>query len=170
MMMDERGVLIRTRRLEGFHPQAFYRGRNVPLNPLFFSGFIQQESTFWRRSLWEKAGGFVDKSFRLAGDFELWSRFFLHASLYAVAVPLGIFRFQPGAYTANEMHNYLDVCRRVLSKSNAQPPRQMECRVRRGLRLLPHAVRRFTGLAYSAPIIDHGGRNGNWTILRDWFV
>ena|SRR5579864_2222870 len=56
--------------------------------------YIQQESTFWRRSLWEKAGGYVDDSGRWGhvADFELWVRFFRHAKLYPVDALMGGFR------------------------------------------------------------------------------
>jgi Glycosyl transferase family 2 len=54
--------------------------------------YIQQESTFWRRSLWEEAGGQVDDSRRIASDFELWVRFFRHAQLYTVDALIGGFR------------------------------------------------------------------------------
>ncbi len=54
--------------------------------------YIQQESTFWRRSLWERAGGRVDSSRRNASDFELWVRFFRHARLYPVDALIGGFR------------------------------------------------------------------------------
>jgi len=54
--------------------------------------YIQQEGIFWRRSLWEKAGGFIDVNFHLAADLELWSRFFIHAQLYYVNTLLGTFR------------------------------------------------------------------------------
>src|SRR5215813_560924 len=46
--------------------------------------YIQQESTYWRRSLWQRAGGYVHEGFRAEGDFELWVRFFRHAQLYPV--------------------------------------------------------------------------------------
>lgn len=54
--------------------------------------WIQQESTFWRRSLWERAGGSLNTDLKLAGDFELWHRFFRHASLYSTDALLGGFR------------------------------------------------------------------------------
>lgn len=56
--------------------------------------YIQQESTFWRRSLWEKAGGYVDASGRCGhvADFELWVRFFRYAKLYTVDALIGGFR------------------------------------------------------------------------------
>ena len=57
--------------------------------------YIQQESTFWRRSLWERAGGRVDDSRRNGNDFELWVRFFRHAKLYSVDALIGGFRSHP---------------------------------------------------------------------------
>lgn len=55
-------------------------------------GWIQQESCFWRRSLWEKAGGFVSDQYRFMVDGELWSRFFDHAPLVRVDCVLAGFR------------------------------------------------------------------------------
>ncbi len=55
------------------------------------SGF-QQESVFWRRSLWERAGGQLDQSLTCAADFDLWLRFFRLAPLYNVATLLAGFR------------------------------------------------------------------------------
>ncbi len=57
--------------------------------------YIQQESTFWRRSLWERAGGRVDDSRRNGSDFELWVRFFRFAKLYSVDALIGGFRSHP---------------------------------------------------------------------------
>ena len=56
-------------------------------------GTIQQESVFWRRSLWERAGGRLEDSLRLACDYELWLRFSRHAPLYHVSTVLAAFRF-----------------------------------------------------------------------------
>lgn len=61
---------------------------------LFNGRFIQQESVFWRRDLWERAGGFIDQSHSLAADFELWLRFFRHEQLYTTSFMLGGFRFR----------------------------------------------------------------------------
>ncbi|HCN91965.1 FkbM family methyltransferase [Hyphomonas sp. UBA5107] len=58
--------------------------------------WIQQESTFWRRSLWERAGGGLSRDIDLAVDFELWVRFFRHAELYTYQLPLGTFRYREG--------------------------------------------------------------------------
>jgi glycosyltransferase involved in cell wall biosynthesis len=52
---------------------------------------IQQESTFWRRRLWDAAGG-LDISLRYAADYDLWARFFAHADLCFVSCALAAFR------------------------------------------------------------------------------
>jgi glycosyltransferase involved in cell wall biosynthesis len=54
--------------------------------------WLQQESVFWRRSLWERAGGRIDPSVRYACDFALWLRFMELAPLVHVPVPLGVYR------------------------------------------------------------------------------
>lgn len=59
------------------------------------AGYLQQESMFWRRSLWQRAGG-LDLRWQLAADFELWCRFARHAELHALASPLALFRRRPG--------------------------------------------------------------------------
>jgi glycosyltransferase involved in cell wall biosynthesis len=53
---------------------------------------IQQESVFWRRSLWERAGGRLEQGEKRVADFELWLRFFRLAPLYYVQTLLGGFR------------------------------------------------------------------------------
>jgi glycosyltransferase involved in cell wall biosynthesis len=62
--------------------------------------FIQQEGTFWRSTLWKKAGG-VDTNFKLAGDFDLWRRFAKHSELVVADTILGCFRSRAGQLTQN---------------------------------------------------------------------
>jgi hypothetical protein len=78
----------------------------------FLSGanrYIQQESTFWRRSLWLRAGGYVDSSRRIASDFELWARFFRHARLYSINALIGGYRWHPDSVSSLQ----LDACHRI---------------------------------------------------------
>lgn len=56
--------------------------------------WIQQESIFWRRSLWLKAGGKINSGLKLAGDYELWLRFFSFAKLYSAETVFAGFRFR----------------------------------------------------------------------------
>jgi glycosyltransferase involved in cell wall biosynthesis len=53
-------------------------------------GIVQQESCFWRRRLWKRAGPLNDKC-GLAADFDLWMRFARLAELVACTALLGGF-------------------------------------------------------------------------------
>jgi hypothetical protein len=170
MIMNEDGLVSGARKAEGFNADAFYRGRNAPFDPWFYSTMIQQESTFWRRGLWEKAGARVDAGLRVAGDFELWSRFFEHAELFGVAVPLGIFRFQRDSFTAREFDAYMDVCRRVLAKSSRRPPSRLEAFARRIARELPDRWQPLTGLAYPVAHIARSAGEQPFEIRKAWIV
>lgn len=77
---------------------------------------IQQESTFWRRSLWQQAGGELDLQYELANDFELWLRFFQHALLFSVDAPLGCFRFRTGQRSIAFAADYEDECELALRR------------------------------------------------------
>lgn len=58
-------------------------------------GNLVQESMFWRRDLYARAGG-LNLTYKLAADFELWTRFARHAALEAVDVPLAAWRKHAG--------------------------------------------------------------------------
>lgn len=53
---------------------------------------IQQESTFWRRSLWVNAGESLREDIELASDLALWISFFRHAQIYSVNTFIGGYR------------------------------------------------------------------------------
>lgn len=78
--------------------------------------WIQQESTFWRRSLWERAGGGLDTRLDLANDFDLWMRFFRHADLYSVDRMLGCFRVRPGQRSVDQLDQYKQEMRAVIQR------------------------------------------------------
>ena len=63
--------------------------------------WIQQESSFWRRELWDKAGGKLDTRFKYAADFYLWRAFAQYAELVKVEAFLGGFRVHDNQITAN---------------------------------------------------------------------
>lgn len=90
--------------------------------------WIQQESVFWRRSLWEKAGGCVDGSFRFMVDGELWSRFFLHDDLVSLDCILGGYRVHSG----NRALRNRDACRAEMEKAVAAMRRKCSRDVLRG--------------------------------------
>ena len=77
--------------------------------------FIQQESTFWRRELWEAAGGYIDDRLKLAGDLELWFRFFQKDKLFNVNVPIGAWRRREGQLSVTNMENYIKESNSILN-------------------------------------------------------
>ncbi len=80
------------------HVLASRRPRPISYQRLLAGDYqwVQQESTFWRRSLWDKAGGQLDERLSLAVDGELWLRFSRCAELIAVHDKIGAFRFRKG--------------------------------------------------------------------------
>lgn len=63
---------------------------------------IPQETCFWRRSLYEKAGP-VDDSFRFALDYDLFSRFMEHGRMERVDRFLGAFRMHDVSKTMQQL-------------------------------------------------------------------
>jgi glycosyltransferase involved in cell wall biosynthesis len=68
---------------------------------LAWADYVPQETLFWRRSLWEKAGGRVDESFRFAMDWDLLVRFREAGARFA-RLPrfIGGFRIHPQQKTS----------------------------------------------------------------------
>ncbi len=78
---------------EGIYPQdvavAFHNKYDY-LSGHF--GHIQQESTFWRRRLWDAAGGSLDITLRHVFELSLWLRFARLTPLYQVNTILAGYR------------------------------------------------------------------------------
>jgi glycosyltransferase involved in cell wall biosynthesis len=111
MTWDKDGVPVICVQMEGHNRELLVENKY----------FIQQESTFWRRSLWEKAGGYVDESYWLAADFELWNRFYNHDELYGIRVPLAGFRMHELQRTVN-IKQYLAEVDRVIASNEWRSP------------------------------------------------
>lgn len=86
----ENGGFQSIQKVPGFSARAFQCGLHGSSTD---TNFIQQETCFWRRSLWDKIGGKIKPDFRFAADFHLWAEFFHHAPLVGVAAPLAVFRY-----------------------------------------------------------------------------
>lgn len=80
---DESGRCVRSYSDEKWSRLKFYTNGHA---------YIQQESTYWTRKLWNKAGGYISTECKLAGDFELWSRFFKYEKLYTPSCLVGGYR------------------------------------------------------------------------------
>lgn len=138
--------------------------------------YIQQESTFWRRRLWDRAGGRVDDTRRSASDFELWVRFFRYAQLYSVDALIGGFRSHPdslGLQNLEECHSIQDeiIEKELDSLKNVDAIRTVRAIGKRASRtprmakiwakLVIGSLRRWPG-AGAAPVIRY--RNDHWVM------
>lgn len=112
--LDELGRLVVVGRTRGFHRDAFRLGLHGARQAGRRLAYVPQESTFWRRSLWERAGGRLDPSYEPAADFELWTRFFEHAELHVADTVIGMFRAHSAQRSARERERYHERARAVL--------------------------------------------------------
>lgn len=160
---DENSRESRRYRVGPFNCRAFYRGRNLPGSNPLASFTIQQQSTFWSRGLWERSGARVEDRLALAGDFELWARFFRHAELFAIDEPIGVFRFQPRQKTATQGAAYLGEAKQVLRNYGGGYPGRLEGWLRtKVLARLPEGwLRYLPQLAYKGRVIVRGP-SGKW--------
>jgi hypothetical protein len=170
-LLDQRGRIVLQALHHGFERHGFLRGDTLPgfgRGPV--ATYIQQESTFWRRSLWERAGSRFDARLRLAGDFELWARFFVHAELWSVSAPLGAFRKHEGQLSEVHSSAYTKEASDVLRAHGGQPRSAAGAAARMFLRrtaprtLRPAAHR--LGLFRPAPIIDYDFESQTWRCSR----
>ncbi len=79
--------------------------------------YIQQESTFWRRELWKKAGSKLNTSLKYAGDFELWLRFNKYSQIYITDSLIAGFRYRKNQSTQLYMHIYIQESLECLKKA-----------------------------------------------------
>lgn len=63
--------------------------------------YVQQESCFWKKSLWEKAGG-LKTEYRLAGDYYLWREFSKYSKLYTINCNLASFRIHENQMSSDK--------------------------------------------------------------------
>jgi len=99
------GMTVDVRAVPAWSRYRFLAGANQ---------YIQQESTFWRKSLWEKAGGELNTAYRDVGDFDLWVRFFRHARLHSVDALIGGYRFHSDSISASDMARYNQRCDKII--------------------------------------------------------
>ena len=156
-----------SRRLKRWSRVRFLAGSNR---------YIQQESTYWRRSLWERAGSHMDASRKEGSDFELWVRFFRYARLYPVDALIGGFRVHPDSLSLEDPEKmrriHDEIIAAELNRIPWGPAFKIFQRVTRGILKVPvlnvlwrntvmSALVRFPGPDW-APVIRY--RNHTWTI------
>lgn len=124
------------------------------------SGWIQQEGTFWRRELWEKAGARMDESQYRIGDFELWARFWQYGELTTTWIPLAAFRLHGSNKSID-----LDVSIRESRALIARYPHERKYSLRqfRFLRWLhKHTGRLHRRFGSQQRVVDYDLKTGTW--------
>lgn len=106
-LFDESGETVEVQDVPRWSRRRFLAGANR---------HIQQESTFWRRGLWEQAGGALCTDYRAEGDFELWMRFFRHAKIYPVDALIGGWRFHADSLSHSDVARYERNCDEIVEK------------------------------------------------------
>jgi glycosyltransferase involved in cell wall biosynthesis len=168
---DIRGRAVRCSQRHGFSRSAYMAGENLPIGKWFAPGWLQQESTFWRRSLWERAGGRIDTGWKVAADFELWQRFFQHAELYAVDTPLAGFR-QHGDQKTNQLKNeYQREAMDILRGAGGVTPGYLKSSLRSAAaRLCPEVLRPLAaqlGLLHPCKLCLRRKDESGWRITSE---
>ena len=168
LFWDARGRAVRCDALPGFSRGGFLTGEHLPKAGSFSTGFIQQESTFWRRTLWDKAGGF-DPAFPLAGDFALWARFFEHAVLFGIDAPLAGFRLHEEQKTGRRFAEYSREAESALGKCGGARGGAAWRVLRECARRMPAAcwpALASMGVMHRAHCVTRDLRRGVWTIAQ----
>lgn len=161
--------------ISGYSKESFLGGSYLPGGRQSI-GCIQQESTFWRRSLWCRAGSHLRTDLKLASDFDLWSRFFCHAELYGLGTPLGGFRIQSNQ-KSRQVEQYTIEAEDSLStmrQQNSWKPNFSKIVSKRLIRVIPQIKKLTESLyGYSAKkIIRKNGDSpdGFWAIEEYRFL
>lgn len=121
---------------------------------LTWADYVPQETLFWRRRIWDKAGGAIDESFRFAIDWDLLLRFREAGATFA-RLPrfLGAFRVHPHQKTSAEMSSIgIQEMNRLRERCHGRPvlPAEIDRGTRAYLRqhILHHKLYRLGILRY----------------------
>lgn len=124
---------------------------------LSWADFIPQETMFWRRRIWDRAGGKIDESFRFAMDWDLIVRFRAANAKFA-HIPhfLGAFRIHRQQKTSAQMSQIGQIeMNRIRERLLGRVPSQKEIRNAVFIYMLKHIV---VDLAYRLKVVMKFGK------------
>ncbi len=123
-------------------------------------GFLQQESMFWRRELYEKAGC-INSCYRAAADFELWMRMAKHSELTTLNIPLSAF-MQRRLSLSKATKLYDEEMKQIL----ADFPKYPSFLWKLGAKCMPlKAIMRLCSI-HAAPVIYYSQKHNNFIFSR----
>ncbi len=70
-----------------------------------YAYFVNQDSVFWRKDLWLKAGP-IAKNLKLAGDYDLWIKFATHEELWSINYEVSSFMSRDGQLSKKHEKEY----------------------------------------------------------------
>jgi len=155
----------------GFSRELFYAGCHLKYGPCSV-GMIQQESTFWRRALWEATGAKLQTSLTCAMDFELWARFYEQAELYDVDIPLGGFRSHGDQKMKLQRDTYFQEAHQVLHRYGKEiAPRSFGAlRLKLGQRLGLAIKRLLPMVGFRAYHVRYSREQNRWRTKKVYIV
>jgi hypothetical protein len=170
LFWDERGQAVSCETHPGFSRELILAGGTLPGSGWPAWTFIQQESTFWRRSLWNKAGGRLDTRWSLAGDFDLWLNFAQNAQLYSIPTPLAGFRRHQQQKTAGHMEEYIRQAKEAFAaRGGTAPSRLKTLWLRNSGKLLRFLQRRHAFAAKQQGMLNRcvfAGNGARWELRK----
>lgn len=121
---------------DGYARKPFFAGRNLKTS-VYFHHPIWRNGTYWTRALWQASGSRIALPLAAAGDWELWMRFWAHADLTGISVPLAGRQMRARPETNDA---YWQQATQLLKANGATPPPSR----------LEQAVKRFLARRFPA--------------------
>lgn len=87
------------------------------LTALSLANYINQPSTFWRRSIQEKVG-YLDEDLHFCMDYDLWLRYMKESPVYRVSSPLSAFRIHKSSKGGSQYKKQFKEELNVIKKYN----------------------------------------------------
>jgi hypothetical protein len=115
--------------------------------------FVQQEGTFWRKSLWQLAGP-LNSSLKLAGDWDLWRRFSAYSDLVTVRGILGLYRRRSDQLSA-QMGSYYEEIESIINSIDLTYDKDQEDHLKEN---------------YFGTVVRRYGDAQNWLISKEKVV
>jgi hypothetical protein len=165
MLARSDGKIFAVSGLPAYSRRLFFSGRYLGGHPAWNGGWIPQESVFWRRRLWERAGSRFIKERLQYGDFELWSRFWKHSDLHSLEIPMGVYRMHPATYTSRQGEASTAPCKRLIE--SAAEPILSPGAIRWRERLSRLGGRATRALGQPAKRIRMNRASGRWGVVEE---
>jgi hypothetical protein len=160
------GMVACYSRKRALRPDSGRLNRQVPT-------LMQQESTLWRRSLWEETGAMIDTQYPLAADFELWLRFWRVTEPVAIDSPIACFRHHDAQRSRVHEAEYREDVEAALGRHGIRQAgliRTLGRLAALSCRGLPQVLLQYCPFAAKQQVVSQNRRSGNWELNHRYVV